>query len=220
VLWPRLPSDHRGGGRGHFCSGCRVPFASVNGAAIHYGLGPPRTPARGPSVVFVHGAGGAQGQVVHRREKELTENVVAHWHAFPEGVRDILFIPIHLERIGDNVENLLRCIDMIRREGIPFTDRAVNEISTLFERSLELLECVRDLIPTRNRILMRYVVKGGEEFQTLASEYAQAHQERLIQGLCLPKASSSFLALLDYPREIEWHTRQIVQKMTAHGGPV
>jgi len=57
VLWPRLPSDHRGGGRGHFCSGCRVPFASVNGAAIHYGLGPPRTPARGPSVVFVHGAG-------------------------------------------------------------------------------------------------------------------------------------------------------------------
>lgn len=161
-----------------------------------------------------------QGQVVHRREKELTENVVAHWHAFPEGVGDILFIPIHLERIGDNVENLLRCIDMIRREGIPFTDRAVNEISTLFERSLELLECVRDLIPTRNWILMRYVVKGGEEFQTLASEYAQAHQERLIQGLCLPKASSSFLALLDYLREIEWHTRQIVQKMTAHGGAV
>lgn len=161
-----------------------------------------------------------QGLMVHRREKELTQNVVAHWHAFPEGVRDILFIPMHLERIGDNVENLLRCIGMIRRDGIPFTGQAVSEISTLFERSVGLLECVRDLIPTRDRILMRHVVKGGEEFQILAGEYAQAHQQRLIQGLCLPKASSSFLALLDYLREIEWHTRQIVQKMTAHGEPV
>jgi Na+/phosphate symporter len=158
-----------------------------------------------------------QGKVVHRREKELTDHVVSHWHAFPEDVRDLLFIPTHLERIGDNVENLVRCIEMIRQEGIPFTDRAVNEISSLFEKGIELLECVRDLIPTRNRILMRYVVKNGEEFQALASDYALAHQERLIKGLCLPKASSSFLAILDYLKEIEWHTRQIVQKMTAKG---
>ncbi len=157
------------------------------------------------------------GKGVHRREKELTDRVVSHWHAFPQEVRDILFIPTHLERIGDNVESLARCIEMIRREGIPFTDRAMNEISALFEKGIELLECVRDLIPTRNRILMRYVVKGGEEFQSLASEYALAHQERLIEGLCLAKASSSFLAILDYLKGIEWHTRQIVQRMTAQG---
>ena len=39
-----------------------MPFTTVNGMAIHYGLGAPLMPARGPTVVFVHGAGGAQEQ--------------------------------------------------------------------------------------------------------------------------------------------------------------
>ena len=39
-----------------------MPFVSVNGAAIHYGLGSPFDTARGPTLVFVHGAGGAQEQ--------------------------------------------------------------------------------------------------------------------------------------------------------------
>ncbi len=158
-----------------------------------------------------------RGKLVHRREKELTDHAVSHWHTFPREVRDILFIPTHLERIGDNVESLVRCVDMVRRERIPFTDQGASDISTLFERGIELLECVRDLIPTRNRMLMRRVVEGGEEFQTLAAGYALTHQERLIQGLCSPEASSSFLAVIDYLTEIERHTRRIVHKMTAQG---
>ncbi len=39
-----------------------MPFIRMNGLAIHYGVGAPLTPARGPTVVFVHGAGGAQEQ--------------------------------------------------------------------------------------------------------------------------------------------------------------
>ncbi len=39
-----------------------MPFVSVNGAAIHYGLGSPQDAARGPTAVFVHGAGGAEEQ--------------------------------------------------------------------------------------------------------------------------------------------------------------
>lgn len=39
-----------------------MPFVSVNGAAMHYGLGAPLETARGAAVVFVHGAGGAQEQ--------------------------------------------------------------------------------------------------------------------------------------------------------------
>ena len=160
-------------------------------------------------------AAARRGKMIHRREKELTDYAVSHWHSVPREVRDILFIPTHLERIGDNVESLVRCVETIQRERIPFTDQAVGAISRLFQRGIELLECVRDLIPTRDRILMRYVVKSGEEFQALATGSALAHQERLVQGLCAPEASSSFLAVIDYLKEIEWHTRQIVHKMTA-----
>ena len=39
-----------------------MPYINLNGMAIHYGLGAPLTPARGGTVVFVHGAGGTQEQ--------------------------------------------------------------------------------------------------------------------------------------------------------------
>lgn len=39
-----------------------MPFVILNGAAIHYNLGSPLEPARGPAIIFVHGAGGTQEQ--------------------------------------------------------------------------------------------------------------------------------------------------------------
>jgi len=39
-----------------------MAFTTVNGLGIHYGVGAPLTSARGPAVVFVHGAGGTQEQ--------------------------------------------------------------------------------------------------------------------------------------------------------------
>jgi hypothetical protein len=35
------------------------------------------------------------------------------------------------------------------------------------------------------------------------------------EGVCMPKASSLFVAILDYFRGIEWHVRQIAQRLSA-----
>jgi hypothetical protein len=34
-----------------------------------------------------------------------------------------------------------------------------------------------------------------------------------VEGLCMPKASSLYVAILDDLKGIEWHTRQIAQKL-------
>jgi len=62
-------------------------------------------------------------------------------------------------------------------------------------------------------VLVKYVIEEGKKFQDMVSEYALAHQERLIEGTCLSKASSIFLAMLDYLTEIERHIRQITGKI-------
>lgn len=157
------------------------------------------------------------GKQIHEREKALTELVVkrptGQGAAF--GVeQEIVFVPMHLERIGDNIELLVRGIKTMVQEGIPFTERAMREVNILFEKAIELTECVRDVIRTKNRVLIRHILQEGQRYEEMANEYALAHQQRLIEGVCMAKASSLFVAILDYLKGIEWHIRQIAPKLS------
>ncbi len=157
------------------------------------------------------------GRDIHQREKALTELVVKKpggQVGMLQSDQEIFFVPMHLERIGDNIEFLVRAVKTMVQEGIPFTERAMKEVNALFERAIELTECVRDVIRTRNRVLIKHIAEEGQRFEEMANEYALAHQQRLIEGVCMAKASSLFVAILDYLRGIEWHVRQIASKLS------
>jgi Na+/phosphate symporter len=153
------------------------------------------------------------GREIHQKEKELTHLIIIRLSAGDESVKGLGFLPRHLERIGDNVELLIRCIRTMTHEGTLFSERAIREINTLFNKAIELLECVRDAIRTKNKVLIRYVKEEGEKFHEMIDEYALAHQERLIDGTCISKSSSVYLAILDYLADIERHTRQMADKI-------
>lgn len=158
------------------------------------------------------------GREIHQREKVLTALVVkrpADQAGAPGLDQALFFVPMHLERIGDNIEFLVRAIKMMVQEGIPFSERAMREVNTLFEKAIELVEGVRDVILTKNRVLIRYVLEEGQRYEEMANEYALAHQQRLIEGVCMPKASSVYVALLDYLKGVEWHTRQIAKRFSS-----
>src|SRR5713226_2384716 len=94
------------------------------------------------------------------------------------------------EKLRSDIHQMGRALTTVIREGMPFTERAVKELNTLFTRAIELLECVRDVILTQNRLLLRHMQIEGQRYEELVKEYALFHQQRLIEGLCLPKASS------------------------------
>jgi Na+/phosphate symporter len=147
----------------------------------------------------------ALGRSIHKQENELTERLLAE----PRSVGNLRFVPGHLERIGDAVDGLGRCVREMEAESIAFTERGQREIDELFGKTLQLLECVRDLALTRNTILARHVELESMRLQERASEVAGAHEERLIDGVCQPAASSMYLAILDHLREITRHARRI-----------
>jgi hypothetical protein len=64
---------------------------------------------------------------------------------------------------------------VVIREGIPFTERAIRELNTLFARAIELLECVRDGLLTHNRILLHHLQVEGQRYEALINEYALFH---------------------------------------------
>ena len=147
----------------------------------------------------------ALGDGIRKRENELTEGLLA---ARPGG-EDLPFIPGHLERIGDATGGMVRCLRGMYAEGVVFTEGGVREVDVLFERALELTQCACDLAFTGNRVLARHIEIESMRFQDLAGDFARAHEERLIQGICLPNSSSAYLAMLDHLREIVRHARRI-----------
>jgi len=155
------------------------------------------------------------GREIHRREKALMDTLVseAEVSTRPPSKEDTVFVPMHLERAGDNIESLIGATRKMIVEGVLFTDRATREVNSLFEIALELLECVRDALRTGNRTLIRHILLAGQRCELMANEFALFHEQRLIEGVCLPRASSVYLAMLDYLKGIEWHARQIGEKL-------
>jgi len=155
------------------------------------------------------------GREIHRQEKALMETLVseADVSTLPPSKEDTVFVPMHLERAGDNIEALIGATRKMIADGVLFTDRAAREVGSLFEIALELLECVRDALRTGNRTLIRHILLAGQRCELMANEFALFHEQRLIEGVCLPRASSLYLAMLDYLKGIEWHARQIAEKL-------
>lgn len=169
---------------------------------------------RAPSAAALDTAA-ALGRSIHKAEKELTERLVAG----PDGAAALRLVPAHVERIGDAIEGLIRACQLMEAEGTAFTARGMREVNALFERVVELLECAGDLTLTGNRVLARHVELESMRFQDLATEYARAHEDRMVDGACRPASSSAYLGILDYLREIARHARLIAGRIAPRPFP-
>jgi Na+/phosphate symporter len=169
---------------------------------------------RAPSAAALDTAA-ALGRDIHKAEKELTERLVA----VPDEAAPLRLVPAHVERIGDAIEGLIRACQLMEAEGTTFTARGMREVNALFERAVELIECAGDLTLTGNRVLARHVELESMRFQDLATEYARAHEERLVEGACRPASSSAYLGILDYLREITRHARLIAGRIATRPAP-
>lgn len=157
------------------------------------------------------------GLEIHQKEKELTYSIMTVLSQRDESMEEIEqlgFLPAHFERIGDDIELLIRSTRKIIEDGTCFSEKAIKEINSLFDKAIELLECVHDALRTKNKVLIKYIREEGRKFQEMAGEYSISHQERLIQGTCMPKSSSIYLAMLDYLVEIERHIRQMTDRIS------
>ncbi len=80
-----------------------MAFVTVNGAAIHYAGGAPREAARGPAVVFLHGAGGS-----HEQWRFQMRQVETRWHALA------VDLPGHGDSQGDGCRTIPEYRDFLR----------------------------------------------------------------------------------------------------------
>jgi Na+/phosphate symporter len=108
----------------------------------------------------------------------------------------------------------MRCTDSKIREGMLFSDRANDELASLFSGSSKLLRSVADVVRTRNEVLIDHVLREGDRLWNDANLFASEHERRLISGVCMPKHSSVFLDILDSIKQIVSHAREMTQQFS------
>ena len=149
---------------------------------------------------------------VKEREKELTPELVERASS-DEIARVYTSIPGHLERIASNIEHIIRIVEQKNRENILFSDKAVSEMNFLFNRIKEVLSNLSDLVLARNKYLANYIIESEAEIERTANEFSTLHEERLIEGVCMPRASGIYVIILDSLKRIAWNAKEIAAKL-------
>ena len=153
---------------------------------------------------------------IRQNEKVLTGELLEGAKADPH-ITVYVSVPGHFERIGGFIEAISRSMRTKIKEGLLFSDRAVSEISFLLKRTEEVLQNTGDMILARNIIIREYVKESAAEISRSANEFATMHEDRLIAGVCVPKASPLFLELMDAIKGIAWHAKEIAIELTISG---
>jgi Na+/phosphate symporter len=132
------------------------------------------------------------------REKEKDSNAAAY-----------VSVPSHIQVLGEGMERIAASILKRAEEKVLLTDRALDELDYMFERIRDILVHCRDMVLARNTLVARHLEESDKAIIRSANEYATRHEERLIGGLCMPKASSIYLEMLDAFKEIASNAKDV-----------
>lgn len=119
-------------------------------------------------------------------------------------------ILLHLKMIAEAFAGLAEAPRKQISEGIPFSDKATGQTNFLFERQELILRTLAEMIRTGNGELLTEAGNACRELARSCLQFANGHEERLVEGLCLPAAAPIFLAVLDRTQTAIHHELETV----------
>lgn len=93
-------------------------------------------------------------------------------------------------------------------DGILYSEKAATELKIIFENILQYEKDLKDYLVTGNITLKNHLLTFGTEIFNLTLHFATEHENRLIRGICIPKASISFVKILESQRNIIYFYNQ------------
>jgi Na+/phosphate symporter len=132
-----------------------------------------------------------------------------------EWAKPFLSMASSFDRMSYNMEGIVDRLKAMVRERILFSDRAVKETNDVFQEAMDLLENLPDLIATQNKLLAQRIGKKGRSMFKIANGFSEEHEERLIQGICMPKSSPTYLGILESLKGVIGHTLEVSGKIVS-----
>lgn len=124
-------------------------------------------------------------------------------------------IVVELEEIGDYIKDMIERIEIKIEEKLLFSDDAVEEYEHLYNvAETDLADVEKALRMNDKNFARRVLCITEDQVDNLVQKYKETHAQRLMKGICLPRASNMFLNLLDFTARISRHSRAIAKNIT------
>ena len=155
---------------------------------------------------------------IHHDSSELTGFVISKSPSSEEGgewAKPYLSIASSFDRMTYNIEGILDRLKAKSQSHILFSDQAVKEVNDVFQEAMRLLGNLPELINTQDKLLAQRLGEEGRSMFKIANGYSEEHEERLIQGICVPKHSPIYLGIIESLKGIMVHTLAVSGKIVS-----
>ena len=114
-----------------------------------------------------------------------------------EQIKPYLSIASSLGILTYNIQSTLDRVRGKFENHIVFSDQADKEVNDLFQETTGLLGNLPDLFVSESKSLAQKVGEQGRSMFKIADGYSEIHEERLINGICVPKHSPLYLGIIE-----------------------
>jgi len=155
---------------------------------------------------------------IHQYSSELTSFIISKSPSSEKGrewVKPYLSIASSFDRMTYNIEGIFDRLRAKSQTHILFSDQAVKEVNDVFQEAMRLLENLPNLIATQNKLLAKRIGEEGRSMFKIANGYSEGHEERLIQGICVPKSSPIYLGIIESLKGVIVHTLEVSGKIVS-----
>lgn len=118
-----------------------------------------------------------------------------------------------LERIGDECVNLIERIEIKIKENLLFSEKGVQEYIEVFDGAKESFDAASGVLRTADKAAAKKIIANGFHVKELVEKYRKTHNERLVKGICDPRASNMFFDMLDFTGNIARHSSNVVKAL-------
>jgi len=155
---------------------------------------------------------------LHHHSSELTSFIISKSPSTEKGrewAKPYLSVASSLDRMAYNIEGILSQLGIKSQNHILFSDQAVKEVNDVFQEAMRLLENLPNIITTENKLLAQRIGEEGRVILKIANGYSEVHEERLIQGICVPKSSPIYLGMIESLKGVIVHILEVSGKIVA-----
>ena len=103
----------------------------------------------------------------------------------------------HLQRVALALDNLVDKMEIKVETSVLFSQKALDDIKRLMVAVGAAFTDVKDYCMTKNPILKEQIQADMENIRKMIDEFEIIHQNRLITGVCMPKASYLYIDMTD-----------------------
>jgi len=132
-----------------------------------------------------------------------------------EWVKLYLSIASSLGRLTYNIQGILDRVGGKSENHILFSDQAVKEVSDVFQEAIRLLENLPNLLTTESKSLAQRIGEEGRSMLKIADTFSEDHEERLINGICVPEHSPLYLSIIESLKGVMVHTLAVSGKIVS-----